>query len=263
MPITGELTAWVVHFMLFVIRMSALFILSPVFGRTAIPNMLKVTLSVMVAFIAINFYPPPQELPPSIAHFILAVGGELLVGLVIGYVTTMFFSIVFTAGQTIDTQIGFGMVQIYDVQSNAQIPVAGSLLNLVLLLSFLLANGHLVLISLLFDTFEYIPVGNVQFRPELGWLMLKGFVQTFILSLNVALPIIASGLVMEVGLGIVVRTSPQMNIFAIGLPMKVLLGLVMLSVVVPVFAVFTKAIFEQMYLFLDEVFLRLMPEGGG
>ena len=262
MPITGDLTVWVVHFLFFVVRMSALFILSPIFGRSSIPNILKILLSVMISFIAIQFYPPPDELPPTLPHFILAIGGELLTGLVIGYVTTMFFSIVFTAGQTIDTQIGFGMVQIYDVQSNAQIPVAGSLLNLVLLVSFMLTNGHLRLISMLFDTFEYIPVGHVQFRPELGLFMLKGFVQTFVLSLNIALPIIASGLVAEIGLGIVVRTAPQMNIFAVGLPLKVLLGLIMLSVVVPVFVVFTNTIFEQMYLFLDEMFPMLIPGGG-
>ena len=263
MPIiTGDLTVWITHFLLFVVRMSALFILSPIFGRANLPNMLKILLSVMVSFIAIQFYPPTGELPLSLPHFALAIAGELLTGLVIGYVTTMFFSIVFTAGQTIDTQIGFGMVQIYDVQTNSQIPVAGSLLNLVLLESFLLTDGHIKLIGMLFETFEYVPVGHVQLRPELGSYMLRGFIEVFVLSVNVALPIIASGLVAEIGLGIVVRTSPQMNIFVLGMPIKVILGLIMLGVVLPVFVGFTNTIFERMFMFLGEIFSTMVPGGG-
>jgi flagellar biosynthetic protein FliR len=233
--------------------MSALFIISPIFGRANIPAYLKILLSVMIGFIAIQFYPPPPELPPTLLHFVLAITGELLVGLSIGYITTMFFGIVFTAGNIIDTHIGFGMVQIYDVATNAQMPIIGTLLNIVIIQSFLLTNGHIKLIRLLFATFEYIPVGNVVLRPELGQLMLNGFLQAFVLSINVALPIMASALVAEVGLGIVVRTSPQMNIFVLGLPLKVLLGLVMMSVIVPVFIRFTNIIFDRMFDFINVV----------
>ncbi len=259
MPITGDLTTWVVQFMLFVVRMSAFFILSPIFGRANIPMNLKVLLSVMMAFIAIQYYPPLAALPPTIAGLVLVIVGELAVGFIMGYITTMFFSVVFTAGQIIDTQIGFGMVQIYDIQTNAQVPVAGSLLNLVLLETFLMTDGHHRLIQLLFASFQLIPVGQVQLRPELGTLMLRGFVEVFVLSINVALPIIASGLVAEVALGIVVRTSPQMNIFVVGMPIKTILGLLMLSVLVPAFVSFTRVIFDTMYAFIAETFTLMVP----
>lgn len=254
MPIiTGDLTIWVTHFLMFVVRMSALFIISPIFGRANIPAYVKVLLSVMVAFIAIQFYPPPAELPPTLLHFVLAIMGELLVGLTIGYITTMFFGIVFTAGQIMDTQIGFGMVQIYDVATNAQMPIVGTIMNIVMIQSFLLTDGHLRLIRMLFATFEYLPVGRVAFNQSIGELMLRGFVQTFVLSVNVAMPIIASALVAEIGLGIVVRTSPQMNIFVVGMPIKTILGLVMIGVVIPVFINFTNTIFDQMFNFIDVV----------
>lgn len=253
MQITGDLTIWVTHFLMFVVRMSALFIISPIFGRANIPAYVKVLLSVMVAFIAMQFYPPPEELPPTILHFVLAILGELLVGLTIGYITTMFFGIVFTAGQIMDTQIGFGMVQIYDVATNAQMPIVGTIMNIVMIQSFLLTNGHLRLIRMLFATFEYLPVGHVAFNQSIAELMLRGFVQTFILSINVAMPIIASAMVAEIGLGIVVRTSPQMNIFVLGMPIKTILGLVMIGVVIPIFINFTNTIFDQMFSFIDVV----------
>ncbi|MCL1819179.1 MAG: flagellar biosynthetic protein FliR [Oscillospiraceae bacterium] len=259
MIITGDVVEWVVHFLLFVVRMSALFIVSPIFGRNNIPAYVKVLLSVILAFIAIQMFPPAPGLPPTILHFVFTIFGELLIGLIIGYVTTMFFSVVFTAGNIIDTQIGFGMVQIYDVATNAQMPVAGTLMNSILLICVLLSNGHIKLIRLLFATFEYIPVGHAAFRPEIGTLMLNGFVTTFILSVNVAIPLVASALVAEVGLGIVVRTSPQMNIFVIGIPLKTLLGLIMLGVVLPVFIRFTNIIFERMYEFINTILPVMQP----
>ncbi|MCL2080906.1 MAG: flagellar biosynthetic protein FliR [Oscillospiraceae bacterium] len=259
MPITGDLVIWVTHFLMLVVRMSALFIISPVFGRANLPAYVKVLMSIMIAFIALQFYPPPPELPPTLLHFVLAVAGELLIGLSIGYVTTMFFGIVFTAGNIIDTQIGFGMVQIYDVATNAQMPVVGTLMNVVIIQCFLLTNGHLRLIRLLFATFEYIPVGRVVLTPELGQLMLAGFVQTFVISISVAMPLVASALVAEVGLGIVVRTAPQMNIFALGLPLKVILGLIMLAVVAPVFIQFTNSIFDRMFEFLAVILPVMAP----
>lgn len=251
--ITGDLTIWVTHFLMLVVRMSALFIGSPIFGRSNIPAYVKVLLSVMISFIAIQFYPPMGDLPKTLVHFVLAIIGEVLVGLTIGYVTTMFFNIVFTAGQIMDTQVGYSMVQIYDVTLNSQASITGSLMNIVIIQSFILTDGHLRLIRMLFDTFEYIPVGHVVIDQSLGELMLRGFAQSFVLSVNVAMPIIASALVAEIGLGIVVRTSPQMNIFVVGVPIKMILGLVMLAVIIPIFIRFTNTIFDQMFQFIDVI----------
>ncbi|GHV36435.1 flagellar biosynthetic protein FliR [Clostridia bacterium] len=259
MPITGDLTAWVVHFLMMVTRMSALFILSPVFGRTQIPAYLKILMSVMMSFIGIQFYPPPLTVPPTLAHLALALGGELLVGLIIGWVTTLFFSVVYTAGQFIDTQIGFGMVQIYDVSTNAQVPVAGSMLNLILMESFILTDGHLKLVRMLFYTLQIIPVGEVSLTPAIAPLMLRGFLETFLIAVNVAAPILASAMLAEIALGILVRTAPQMNIFVVGIPLKTMLGLIMLVVITPIFVRFTNVIFERMFLFMAEVLPILTP----
>ncbi|MCL2084607.1 MAG: flagellar biosynthetic protein FliR [Oscillospiraceae bacterium] len=260
--ITGDPAVWVTHFLMIVTRMSGMFILSPIFGRTNLPANLKVLMSVAMSFIAVQFYPPPAALPPTLFHFALSMLAELLVGLVIGLITTMFFSVVYTAGQVIDTQIGFGMVQIYDVATNAQVPVAGSLFNVVIMICVLLANGHMLLIRWMFMSFEAIPVGQATLRPEIGAFMLRGFAETFLLALNVAMPMLASAMVAEVALGILVRTTPQMNIFVVGMPLKVILGLLMLAVVTPIFMRYTNVIFDRMYLFIGEV-IDLMAPGTG
>ena len=250
-------TAWAAQFALILIRMSGLFLLSPIWGRANIPALLKTSFAVVLSLILINFYPPGEALYGNLVGYMLLCSGELLIGMALGFVTTMFFSIAFTAGQIIDMQTGFGMVQVYDVQQNIQIPIAGNLFNMVMLLCFLLTGGHLKLIEILFHTFESLPVGHVTLDERLPIVMLEGFLRTFVLAVQVAMPVIASGLLAEISLGIIVRTAPQMNVFVIGIPIKIIIGLAMLALIVPVFVHFTGPIYDEMFSFIDRAFSAL------
>ena len=248
------------YFLLVLIRMTGLFTLSPIYGRNNVPQMVKVGLSVLMTFVVVGLFPDqgPAQAGGLFSLVILCLS-ELLVGLTLGFMTTLFFSVVFTAGQMIDMQIGFGMVQVYDVQTNVPVPIAGSLLNLVLLQCFLTVDGHTRLIAVLMRTFEAMPVGQANFRPELALVVTESFCQTFLLSVNVAMPVLASGLLAEVALGIIVRSAPQMNVFVIGIPLKTLLGLLMLSLFIPVFVQFTGPLFDRMFAAVDTVFRGMAP----
>jgi flagellar biosynthetic protein FliR len=144
-------------------------------------------------------------------------------------------------------KIGFGMVQVLDVQSNIQVPVAGSLLNLVILLCFFISDGHIKLIHTLVRTYEIVPLGQVSLNAGLVYVVIESFVRTFVIAVSIALPILAAGLLAEAALGIIVRTTPQMNVFVIGMPLKLLLGLFVMILVMPIFIYATGAIFEQMF----------------
>lgn len=250
---------WVAQFALILIRMTGLFLLSPVWGRANVPARLKIGFAVVLTVILINFNPPGDVLQTSLAGYALLCIGELIVGLTLGFVTTIFFGIVFTAGQIIDMQTGFGMVQVYDVQQNIQIPIVGNLLNLIILLCVILSGGHLKLVEILFRTFEALPVGQLVLDERLPAVMLEGFTRTFVLAVQVAMPVIASGLLAEISLGIVVRTAPQMNVFVIGIPIKIIIGLVMLLLIVPMFVNMTGPIFDEMFQFIDKAFLAIQP----
>ncbi len=255
MPINGSLLAWLSYFLLIVIRMSGIFVASPILGRANIPRTVRVLFSVMLSFIVVNMIvpPSPELIAPGLPGYVIMCVKELLVGLCIGFVNTLFFSAVFVAGQIIDMQVGFGMVQIFDVQSNIQIPIVGSILNLMLLETFVLTNGHVRVIQIMYQTYELVPIGKVTFGPEIGAVIISSFVQTFTLAINIAMPIIASGLLTEVALGIIVRTSPQMNVFVVGISLKVVLGMIMLYVMVPVFTRFTGTLFDGMFHAMDSV----------
>jgi flagellar biosynthetic protein FliR len=136
---------------------------------------------------------------------------------------------------------------VFDIQTNTQIPVTGSLFNLLVLLCFLITDGHVMLIHTLSRTYDIIPLGQVTLNVGIVYVVIETFVRTFVIAINVAMPILAAGLLAEAALGIIVRTTPQMNVFVVGMPLKVLLGLFMLILVTPVFVMLTGPIFEQMF----------------
>lgn len=187
------------YFILIFLRISALIISSPIFGRRNLPNQLKIVFCLLLTYVVFSAYPvSPAIHYNGILDFALLCAKELLFGLVLGFVTTMFFSVAQTAGYVIDMQMGFGIVSTLDVQNNISVPVTGNFLYIVMIVSFITTNGYLQLIGILQATFVNIPVGTVTLSPNIAYTALEVFIMAFVLALNVAMPVIASGLLGEV-----------------------------------------------------------------
>ncbi|MHB1313910.1 MAG: flagellar biosynthetic protein FliR [Christensenellales bacterium] len=246
------------YFILMFLRITALIVTSPLFGRKNIPNMMKIGFCIVLTYVLFVAYPVAPAIEyQNLLGFVLLCIKELLFGLVLGYVTNMFFSLTQTAGYVIDMQMGFGMVNVLDMQNNISVPITGNFLNMILLLSFFGVNGHHQLIYIMKTTIRNFPVGSITLSPKIGWTALEVFVLAFVLAVNVAMPMIASGLLGELIMGFVVRTVPQMNMFVVGIPLKVLLGLLMLLLVMPIYVSFTNVIFQNMYAAIDKILLAL------
>ena len=245
-------------FILIFLRVTALIVSSPVFGRRNLPNSLKICFCIVLTYVIFTAYTNvPQIKYNGILEYALLCIKELLFGLVLGYVTTLFFSIAQTAGYVIDMQMGFGMVNVFDVQSNISVPLTGNFLNIILLVTFFGVNGHLQLIRILQATFIQIPIGAVSLDPKIAMTAIEVFALAFVLAINVAMPIIASGLMGEVIMGFIIRTVPQMNVFVVGIPLKIILGFMVLLLVIPVFVSFSDTIFQQMFSAIDKMFRGL------
>ena len=243
------------YFVLLFFRVGALFISSPIFGRINIPQIVKITLMGALTFLFFIIGPAPTVLVYStLFGFFLLIAKEVLVGIALAYVTNIFFSLTFTAGQMIDMQIGFGIVNVYDPQNNTQIPMIGNLLNVVLIIAFFLADGHQRLIYLLYLTLEALPIGTVALTGGVGLVMLEIFANSFAIGIMVALPVLAAGLVIEFTFGMLARSVPQLHMFVIGMPIKTAIGFILLTILMPVFMSFSSRIFEEMFSALDMVF---------
>lgn len=247
------------YIVLLFLRVSALIFSSPIFGRNNIPQVAKLGLCCALAYVFYKAVPlaEPLDYNDDIIFFALLCIKELLFGLVLGYVVNLFMTLVFTAGQMIDMQMGFGMVNVFDVQSNLSIPVTGNLLNIMMLLIFFAVNGHHRLIELLYVTVQRVPVGSVVFSAALGTTALELFAKSFLLAVYVALPMIGAGLLTQFCLGVIIKAMPQMNAFSIGLPLEVVLGFIVLLMVLPVYVSFADTIFNEMFAGLDNMFAAL------
>jgi flagellar biosynthetic protein FliR len=242
-------------FLLIFIRMTGLFILSPIFGRNNLPAIFKIGFSFFLAVIFVNVNDiPTVSMSSNITLYALYIIKELIVGLVIGYATYVIMSAIYLAGQMIDMQVGFGSVNVLDATSNIQVPLTSNFYYMYIILIFLTLNGHFFIIEALFRSFEIIPVDmmgfNVNFVPEVIDIMQ----QMFEIALRIAAPIIATVFVADVVLGILSRTIPQMNVFQLGMPLKIIIGLLVIMVTF----VYANGITEVVTELMNEYMLRFL-----
>jgi flagellar biosynthetic protein FliR len=258
LDILGSIQQNLDFFIFMFIRVTALIVSSPIFGRKTLPNTLKIGLCLFITYIVFaGFATKAVPAYNGVIEFGLLCIKELLFGLVMGFVTTLFFSLVQTSGYLMDMQMGFGMVGVTDVENGMSVPVTGNFLNIILLICFLGVNGHLKLIYILKTTFTQIPVGTVTLNPEIGLVALDVFVMAFMLAVNVAMPMIAAGMLSEVALGFIVRAVPQISVFVVGIPLKIILGFLALLLVMPIFVSFTGAIHDRMFESINKMILGL------
>lgn len=243
------------YFILLLFRVAGLVFTSPVFGRKPTPSLVKIGFSFALTYLFFTAIPPAEPISyDSLINFALLCVSELLIGLALTYVTNIFFSLNYVSGHIIDMQIGFGIVNVYDPQNNTQIPLMGNLLNLIMLIVFFIVGGHHRLIQIVFLTIEKLPIGNLVFSPNIGLVVLEAFSRSFLLGVMIALPVLASALITHVAFGVLIRTVPQINMFVVGVPVKLIIGLIIMILLVPLYVNFTDRIFDDMFLGIDKMF---------
>jgi flagellar biosynthetic protein FliR len=250
------------------LRVSGMFLVAPVFGSHFIPPPVKalVILATTVALFPVVTGaaggPPAPGLAgaakaaaggaggPNIGNMLALGAGELAVGLLIGFAALLAFVGIQVAGQFLDIELGFGIVNVIDPQLNQVSPLIGNFKYLLALLIFLAVNGHFALIAALAKSFSLVPVGG----PALGTLasamvlghIVKLFAGVFITAVKVAAPVLASLFLASVALGLLSRAVPQLNIFMIGLPAKALLGMVLMAMLLPAYLTLLKTMLGGM-----------------
>ncbi len=223
-------------FLLVFVRMTGLFVIAPIFARRNIPTGLKLGLAFFLSLILINTL-PGQELENynSIYGFMALASKEFITGVTIGYTAYLVFTAIYLAGQIIDMQIGFGMANVMDPVSNIQVPITSNFYFILGMLLFLMANGHHILIQALFQSYEFIPLGGAVFSEALINDIIRAFGNIFLIGFKISAPVVAAVLITDIVIGIASRTVPQLNIFVVGLPLKIVLGLVVITLTIPLF----------------------------
>jgi flagellar biosynthetic protein FliR len=215
-------------------RISAFFIVLPVFGWRAIPVRIKVGLTVLLA--AFFSVITPLAIEPdgvSVLKAILLITNEAIYGLALGLIASLIFSAVKLSGRIIERQMGLSMAQVLDPLTGERTQPLGSLLEMIFLILFLSANGHHMLLLIISKSYEAFPVGSIPTVPVLTEGVVKAGSAMLVAGLKLSAPILAAFLLLMVVLAILARIVPEMNILFISLPLRVGLGLLMVMIFFP------------------------------
>ena len=229
--VEAQLWLWLIA----MIRPGAAFVAAPVFGAAAVPVQIRIILSLAIGMAALNSV--PITLPAGgIASFagIGLVGGEVLAGVALGFSVQLGYSAAYIAGEVIANAMGLGMASMIDPVSGSSTPVLGQFLSIVATFLFLSMDGHLLLIRFIVASYTALPPGG-GLMPDAAFESIVRFGGTmFAAGVTIAMPVAFTLILVQVIMGVLARTAPSLNLFAVGLPATLLAGLVLLAIGAPV-----------------------------
>ena len=228
----AELTAIVGSYLWPLFRVSAMVATAPVFGTRSVPMKVKVITSLAITSVLVPLLPVPEVDVFSPLAFII-IAQQILIGLIIGFAVQLVFSAVITGGQIVAMQMGLGFSLMVDPQNGSQSPVLSQFFIVMVMLIYLAVNGHLVLIEVLAESFKTMPISAEGLVADDFMQVVRWSTNIFAGGMAIALPAIASLLVVNVAFGIMTRSAPQLNVFAIGFPITMMLGFALVMITLP------------------------------
>lgn len=228
-----ELNALIVSFLWPLTRILGLIASAPVFSSVSVPVTVKIGLGVLLALIIAPTAPAMPAFDPMSYAGLLILTQQLLIGIGMGFVMQIAFSCMEMAGELAGLTMGLGFATFFDPQTQGRSIAVSQFLSLVTLLLFLSLNVHLTLLAALADSFISMPITELPMQvSSFHHLTLWGS-KVFSAGLQLALPIVAALLIINVGLSVLARSAPQLNLFGIGFPVTLTVGFGMLALVVP------------------------------
>ncbi len=246
--------AQVETFLLVILRAAGIFIVAPVFGHRSVPALVKVGVLICLGVALVPTISTSALAPTgSIWQLSGLAAKEILIGVLIGLVFQLLFMGAKTAGSVIGYQMGFALVSMPDVEEGGQITILGSFWYVVALLIFLTIDGHHLVLTAFADSYEAIPPGAAALPASVAELVIGYTAYVFVIALKMAAPVMITLFLTDVALGTIAKTMPTMNVFFVGFPVKIGVGLMVMALSLPVFSF----VLRRGMLYLDGE-LRLM-----
>lgn len=240
-------------FLLITARMTGCVAFNPLLGRRGVPSLVKAGFILLLSLSVFSLTPVNVETPSHLLGLAFLFLMELFVGYVLGLVVNLFFYIPVMAGSVIDMQMGLSMASTYDPASGIQVTATSTLLNVLMSLLFFAANGHHTLIRIFLVSGRAVPFGAVALGEDFYGAVIRIFLDCTLLGVKLAMPILAAELMGQVGMGILMKAIPQINVFAINIELKVIIGLVLIMLMLFPFSQFLLEAETQMLVTLQEI----------
>jgi len=243
-------------FLLIFARMLAFLITLPVFSYRTIPFQYRLGLAFFLSLIVTSSFGNVDI--DLTAHFIVLLIKEIAVGLLIGLISYMVMSVVQIAGGFIDFQMGFAIANVIDPQTGAQSPLIGQYFYMIAILFFLSVDGHHILLNGMIHSYTAIPLDSfLSFQEGFVEFIVLTFNRLFLIAFQMALPLVGSLFLVDVALGIIARTVPQLNVFVVGLPLKIAVSFFVLFFFMAMYIGLVKVLFQTLFDVMNQLMLIL------
>lgn len=256
---SAQLDVWIATFMFPLARVLALMASAPVFSNAALSPQIRLVIGLAIGLGLAPALPPMPPIAPGSWLGIAVLAQQVLIGVVLGFTLRMVFSAVDMAGELIGLQMGLSFATFYDPQSASETPVVSEFLGLLTTLLFLAMNGHLLMLSVLAESFKLLPVATTPFAANGLAFLLSWSAILFSAGLMLALPIIAALLIANIALGVLARVASSLNIFAVGFPVTMVAGFTVMMLSLPYFGTAMEKLYDRGFVALAGV----LRAGGG
>jgi len=215
------------------IRVTGLLIAMPVFTTRGVPMQLRLILAVVITLVVASSIPPLPVIDPLTGEGIIIIFQQLIIGAAMGFSLRIAFAALISAGHVISMGMGLGFASMVDPSNGVQVPVLSMFYSIMGTLLFLAFDGHLVTIQVLAESFHIFPIGQGGLSLQALWDLVLWGSWIFAGAVLIALPAVTAILIVNLSFGVMTRASPQLNIFAVGFPLIMVLGFFMMFLTLP------------------------------
>ena len=244
---SAQLDAWLAMLMFPLARVLGLFAIAPIFSSVGLSQQVRVLIGLAVAFAMAPGLPPMPAIPAGSWVGLIILAQQMLIGMLIGLTLRVVFSAIDVAGEMIGLQMGLSFAVFYDPQNAGQSAVLSEFLGLLATLIFLAMNGHLLALSVLAESFHLLPIGTTPIAAQSLAAVVSWAAVLFSAGVLLSLPIVAALLIANIAMGVLSRVAPQLNLFAVGFPVTIVSGFVVLTISLPYFGAALERLFDQSF----------------
>jgi flagellar biosynthesis protein FliR len=244
---SAQLDAWLAAFVFPLARILALLATMPPYNNAALPQRIRLIIGLAITFVVAPSLPPMPAIAAGSWLGLLVLAQQVVVGVTIGFTMRLAFAAIDLAGDLIGLQMGLSFARFYDPQSSAQTAVLGDFLGIVTILVFLALNGHLLAISALVESFRLLPIATASITVKGAGALLSWAAIIFSAGVLLSLPMMAALLIANIAMGVLTRVAPQLNLFAVGFPVTIVSGFVVLLISLPYFGAALERLFDQAF----------------
>ena len=241
----AQLYGWLNAFLWPFVRIAAFMATAPILGEASIPARAKVGLAVFIALVVAPTLPAPPAYSPASYEGLFIVLQQFLIGVLLGLIMRVVFAVVQTAGEFIGLQMGLSFASFFDPQTGANTAVLARIMNMVAMLLFIAMNGHLLMLAGFIRSFDLLPISANPINSAGIAVLLDWSSQVLVSGMLLALPLIIVLLSISLALGILNRTAQQLSVFAVGFPISLMVGLILLWIVLPQIAPFFERLVDS------------------